>query len=93
VSASRSLPLQDEAASGVCDRLTGLDDANVWWSVGCWPRARADTPAGAADAQQTGTSLQMIEKAYFRFIPTEMSKKLVAMRAKGNDGDQTAVSK
>jgi integrase len=44
-------------------------------------------------AQQTGTSLQMIEKAYFRFIPTEMSKKLVAIRAKGNDDVQTAVSK
>jgi integrase len=44
-------------------------------------------------AQQTGTSLQMIEKAYFRFIPTEMSKKLVAIRAKGNDDGQTAMSK
>jgi integrase len=44
-------------------------------------------------AQQTGTSLQMIEKAYFRFIPTEMSKKLVALRTKENDGNQTAVPK
>jgi integrase len=33
-------------------------------------------------AQQTGTSLQMIEKAYFRFIPTEMSKRLAEIRAK-----------
>jgi integrase len=39
-------------------------------------------------AQQTGTSLQMIEKAYFRFIPTEMSKKLAAMRAKSNDNGE-----
>jgi hypothetical protein len=31
-------------------------------------------------AHQTGTSLQMIEKAYFRFIPTAMNKKLLAMR-------------
>jgi integrase len=36
-------------------------------------------------AQQTGTSLQMIEKAYFRFIPSAMIKKIAGIRA---DTDQ-----
>ena len=31
-------------------------------------------------AQQTGTSLAMIEKAYFRFIPSAMKEKLEAVR-------------
>lgn len=31
-------------------------------------------------AQQTGTSLAMIEKAYFRFIPSAMKEKLAAAR-------------
>jgi hypothetical protein len=31
-------------------------------------------------AQQTGTSLAMIEKAYFRFIPSAMKVKLEAAR-------------
>jgi hypothetical protein len=40
-----------------------------------------------------GASLQMIENAYFRFIPTEMIKKLVAIRAKGNGDGQKTMSK
>lgn len=43
-------------------------------------------------AQQTGTSLQMIEKAYYRFIPTEMSKKIAAIRAKDAGGSQAVKS-
>lgn len=31
-------------------------------------------------AQQTGTSIAMIEKAYMRFIPTALQKKLAAVR-------------
>ncbi len=32
-------------------------------------------------AHQTGTSLAMIEKAYFKFIPKAMSEKLEALKA------------
>jgi hypothetical protein len=35
-------------------------------------------------AAQTGTSLQMIEQAYFKFIPSAMREKLAAVRDSGD---------